>query len=570
MKNLLTHRNYFIWTFGGIALIYLILFAVLPKESIWISDEGNRIMTMQAYSLDGSKVLPDPLAGILRIPAGVRAYPKPYFMQKNGQWRSAYQLFFPWLVSFAYSDLGRTAALFFPVIGGLLTILFTGLLARKILSNEWLACLAMGLCAFATPVWFYSGTFLETTWGSCFAAGSLWLFFEWKDAEEKIWKLMVCGMLTGVSILFREEGFLFCAGMGMAILIWYFSWKRLAAYGFGAALVVLPLLIYNYCDSGSIFGMHHAVYSHLPKAGGSFLINQLKNYSFYLFLLCLPFWGQLNLVIPWILLGGIGLRMIPKLRRLAECVCISVAIVCCGASIWCNIMTHHGGVFIYQSLLDHVPFFALFLLCLPILFRDGRKEIRFLTLIAVFGIFLPPALLNHDQPGMFWGGRHFLNIVPLLVIVSIFLLTRQSFVSRTLKVGGWLLMFLALAANLSGYGVLAAKRNFSAEYVRELARPDYQVILTDMYWMPEELAWIHREKCILTLMTPDALDQVRPFLRANGIRRFHLLLGKNYRKITNESVMRTIQETHFQPGKRFSHPLLGFFECQLFDCAFKY
>ena len=570
MKEWIDRRYCFAWTFVVIALAYLIMFAVLPKDSIWISDEGNRIMSVQAYSLNGEKALPDPLAGIVNIPSGIRAYPLPYFIRKNGQWRSAYQLFFPWVTSGVYSVLGRTAAWFLAVIGGLLTVLGAGLLARNLFADDLKASLVMAMCAFCTPVWFYSGTFLETTCASAFAVFALWLFMEFrKSAQHEFWKFFVCGMLTGISILFREEGFVFAAGFGLALMIWFFSWKRLSGYVCGAAAVVIPLLIYNYCDSGSIFGMHHVVYTHLSKAPGSFLINQLKNYSFYLFLLCLPFWGQLNLVIPWILLAGPVLRQVPKLDKVVECFYLSVAVVSCGAGLWCNIMTPHGGVFIFQSLLDHVPLFALFLLCLVPLFRSESREIRFLTLVALAAIFLPPALLNHAQPGMFWGGRHFLNIVPVLCILSVYLLLQSDKVSRVVKNGGWLLVILSFAANVSGYGILSTKRNFSAQYVREMAKPEYQVILTDMYWMPEELAWIHREKCVLLMLNGSSLDQVRPFLRANGIKKFHLLLGRNYRKITNESIQRTIDETEFKPGPHFSHPQLGFFECQLFECTFK-
>ena len=71
------------------------------------------------------------------------------------------------------------------------------------------------------------------------------------------------------------------------------------------------------------------------------------------------------------------------------------------------------------------------------------------------------------------------------------------------------------------------------------------------------------------MLNESSLDQARPFLRANGIKKFHLLLGRNYRKITNESILRTIDETEFKPGPHFSHPQLGFFECQLFECTFK-
>ena len=569
MTEIFKGRHLFIGSFAVIAAVYLILFSILPKESIWISDEGNRIMTVQAYAENGSHALPDPLTGIVRIPPGIRAYPEPYFIQKNGQWRSAYQLFFPWLVSQIYMLLGREGAWLVSVLGGLLTIWSVGMLGRQLFADDKLASLTMALCAFCTPVWFYSGTFLETTCAAFFAVLAVWIFLDSLEKPKGILRRALCGVLIGISILFREEGFIFAAGMGLAMLFWYFSWKRVIAYAAGAALVVIPLLIWNYCDSGSIFGMHHQIYAHLPKGKGAFLTIQLTNYSFYLFLLCLPFWGQLNLIIPWVLLAGMGLRMIPKLQKVTECFYFSVAIVGCGASLWCNLRTQHGGVFIYQSLLDHVPIFALFLLFVPVLLRVKSKEIRFLSLITLVGIFLPPFLLNYDQPGMFWGGRHFLNIVPLLCVLSVFLLFRQENLSRAARTGGWLLLLLSLAANGAGYGVLSAKRNFSAQYVRELAKPEYQVIVTDMFWMPEELAWIHRGKCVLLLTSADSLDQVRPFFRANGIRKFHLLLGKNYRRISNESVVRSMQEIEVTPGMRFQHPMLGFFECQLFECSWK-
>ena len=249
MTELLDRRYCFAWTLAVIVLAYLIMFAVLPKESIWISDEGNRIMSVQAYALNGSKALPDPLNGITNIPSGIRAYPKPYFIQKNGQWRSAYQLFFPWLASFVYSAFGRTCTLFIAVLGGLLTVLGTGLLARKLFGDNLHASLAMVLCAFCTPVWFYSETFLETTGASAFAVLSLWLLLEAKESKGEFWKIFGCGILAGISILFREEGFIFAAGTGLAMLIWFFSWKRVLAYGFGAVLIVIPLLIYNYVDS---------------------------------------------------------------------------------------------------------------------------------------------------------------------------------------------------------------------------------------------------------------------------------------------------------------------------------
>ena len=90
-------------------------------------------------------------------------------------------------------------------------------------------------------------------------------------------------------------------------------------------------------------------------------------------------------------------------------------------------------------------------------------------MISLTAVVLTPALLNHNQPGMFWGGRHFLNAVPLLCVLSAGLLTSVLPLSRLARTGGWILAVLSLAADLSGYGVLRAKRNFSAEYVRVIS-----------------------------------------------------------------------------------------------------
>jgi len=173
MNGSVLKRHLFGLTFGLIVLAYLILFARLPMDSIWISDEGNRILSMQSYALNGDKTLPDPLAGIEDIPSGIRAYPKPYFIKKDGAWRSAYQLLYPWLAAWFYLLLGNFGVQLIAVLGGLLTVLFAGLLTRDLLQDDRRACLVMGLCAFGTPVLFYSGTFLETTCASAAALAEL-------------------------------------------------------------------------------------------------------------------------------------------------------------------------------------------------------------------------------------------------------------------------------------------------------------------------------------------------------------------------------------------------------------
>ena len=213
------------FTFAGIAILYLFLFVtLLPHDSIWISDEGNRIAAVRAYAETSQKYLPDPFAGLMQVPEqGLRAYPKPYFIQEgNGQWRSAYSAFFPWAASFLYNAAGRP--------GLVLSILFAGLIAKNLGMNDRKASLVMLLCAFGTPFLFYSGVFLETTTAAFFATMGIWTVLKAMDSRAESVLLFCGGLLTGISSLFREEGFILAFGIFLGIAVTCFSWKRLIAF----------------------------------------------------------------------------------------------------------------------------------------------------------------------------------------------------------------------------------------------------------------------------------------------------------------------------------------------------
>jgi hypothetical protein len=572
-RNLLNRKHAFTICFSAICVIYLILFSLLPAESIWISDEGNRLMSVQAYAASGEKFLPDPFSGIEDLPSGVRAYPKPYFVQEQGQWRSAYALIFPYICSFVYL-IGSWKMLFLvPVIAGLLTVLFTGVLARILLKEEYKAVLCMILCALGTPVLFYSGTFLESTCASAFAMAGLYVFMlslekERLFREEFLWN-MASGLLLGISCLFREESFLFAFGMGTGLLLFYFRWSRLAGMGLGGMIPVLALFLYNYADSGSVFGMHSCVYDSLSRPEGNKLVLCLKDYSFYLFLLCLPVFKIWNVFFPWIFPAAIGGSFFRKIRSGVLCVTLLLTLISCIFSNYWNLTTPHGGVFIYQSLLEHLPLFGSILVCSAVLFRCGSdRAVRFLLYISAVCVFLPVLGLNFAQPGMFWGGRHFLNIIPVLCILCFVILSGDLF-GKGVKILTILLMILSVAVNLAGYGVLKSKKEYSASYVRALADPELKVILTDVFFFPEEIAFLNRKKSVILLTEKDSLEQILPLLETCGIKSFHLVLGKESRRLSNESIRRAAAKLHIEAGEFFPSSRFSFFQIQIFRCTLR-
>lgn len=554
------------FTFAGIAILYLFLFVtLLPHDSIWISDEGNRIAAVRAYAETSQKYLPDPFAGLMQVPEqGLRAYPKPYFIQEgNGQWRSAYSAFFPWAASFLYNAAGRPGLVLLPVITGLLSILFAGLIAKNLGMNDRKASLVMLLCAFGTPFLFYSGVFLETTTAAFFATMGIWTVLKAMDSRAESVLLFCGGLLTGISSLFREEGFILAFGIFLGIAVTCFSWKRLIAFSAGAWTVILPLMIFNWQDSGSVFGMHSVVYSGIGAVRNNpFFTAKLRDYLMYLTLLCMPI-PILNSV-PAILLaaGGIFCSW-RKTAKYAEAILYPLIAGLCLFSSFCNLFGDTRGVFIFQSLLDHLPVIAACIFSIPFLFRNNDRKIRFLAWVAAAGVLILPAMLNEELIGMFWGGRHFMNIIPVVCVLTVVLLSSDR-LTRIAKYGICALIFVSVTANAIGYGVLSCKKNFSQELFDALDRPEIKTIVTDVFWLPEELAWLPRDTRIIFMTESDSLERVAALCKANGITDFHAVLGQYSRVLANESIARVFQVCRGTPGKLFRKERLKFFTVQIF------
>ena len=556
-------------TFAVITLLYLLLFAVLlPHDSIWISDEGNRILTTRTYAETGTAYLPDSLSGLKQVPEeGLRAYPPPYFIQeKDGKWRSGYTAFFPWTSAFFYRAAGQFGLFLIPLAGGLLSILFTGLTARDIGLDSSKAALAMLLCAFATPFLFYSGVFLETTTAAFFATLGLWLAVKAAGSSKEQLLLFCCGLAVGTSTLFREEGFILTAAIILALAISGFSWKSLTAFSFGALLIILPLLIFNWCDSGSVFGMHAVVYSGLGTVRKYPLwIAKLRDYSMYLTLLCMPL-PLLNSLPSLLLCAGGIFCALRKTAKIAEFIFYPLLVILCLFSCIYNIAANKDGLFVYQSLLDHLPFTAACIFSIPFLFRNADRKIRFLAYSAAFVILAVPLMLNEEHLGIFWGGRHFMNVIPTICILTASLFS-SSLISHTAKYGTAALICTAVAASLTGYGVLFAKKSFSQEIVGTLNNPEVKTIVTDVFWLPEELAWLPRGTRVIFMTKEDSLEQVAVLCHANGIREFYAVLGLYHRVLSNESIARVFRAYRLSAGPLFQKERLKIFTVQIFHIA---
>ncbi len=175
-------------------------------------------------------------------------------------------------------------------------------------------------------------------------------------------------------------------------------------------------------------------------------------------------------------------------------------------------------------------------------------------------------MLNEELIGMFWGGRHFMNIIPVVCVLTVALLSSDR-LTRIAKYGICALIFASVVANAIGYGVLSYKKNFSQELFDALDRQEIKTIVTDVFWLPEVFAWLPRDTRIIFMTDADLLERVAALCNANGIMDFHAVLGQYSRVLSNESIARVFQTCRGTPGKLFRKERLNSLRSRFFTLS---
>ena len=312
-----------------------------------------------------------------------------------------------------------------------------------------------------------------------------------------------------------------------------------------------------------VFGLHAVVYSGLGEVRKyPFWIAKLRDYSMYLTLLSMPF-PILNGLPAVLLIGGGIFCSWRKTAEYAEFVFYPLTVLACLFSTVYNIAANDSGRLIHQSLLDHLPLIAPCVFSLVLLFRESGRDVRFLAWCAAGVVLATPLLLNEEHVGIFWGGRHFITVIPVICVLTVHLLASGK-LSRMAKYGTAALIFASVAANAAGYGFLLCKKTFSQDLVRTLNNPEVKTIVTDVFWLPEELAWLPRDKRIIFMTKAESSERVEALCRANGIAEFHTVLGLYFRVLSNDSVARVFETNRTLPGRLFRNDRLKLFTVQIF------
>lgn len=526
---------------------FLALQAVLlPEAPVWITDNGNKIIVTQAIALDGTSALKPPFGE-------KRFFPGTFHFQNapDGTVRSVLPDVFPYLQTPLYRAFGDRGWLLLPILGALATMWF---FLATLEAAGYPGRLRMPLTALAmisAPFLFYGGTVWEMTLGTAFAAAGMYF------AVKK--RFFAAGLALGLGVWLREEcGLILVLGaVTGAVCDWKGMRKWAPGLIAGAAAAGLPLCAMNYWRYGHILGLHGALYySHNADGAAAWGANSLvkrvlKGYGMYWFRF--EAWGPTD----WTrFVPAIPIALMPfagALKGFARTKRVLLWLGLCGwftmfaGLLFSPDIIRYAGLNV--GLLTTCPMFAGYYLTWRDEIASGRPLERAGAVFAGLYCLVVPAILTQTDIGVIWGARHFLPVAGLLFLLSWRGFERLGLLRRGHRAQAVLTAAAAMLFLLAGEKALFVQAYAADRTERALAKASEEVIVTDVFFLPEMTPRLARERTFLMIGEDSDIPEAIRVLRANGVKRFSMVLSASvpyFGTITDEG-LETLNTT---PGLR--------------------
>ena len=536
---------------GTLFLLLCAASALLPAGAVWITDNGNKYIICRNFAETGDLAVRHPMPEF--FPCGGF-----HFLRlAGGAVRSFYLEFMPLFSVPFYRVFGERGMLFWPFAGTLAIVwCLAGMLHRHKL-------LLAAFCS-ATPLVFFSLLFWETTPAAALSLIACALLLRGNFAA--------AGALLGAGLLFREELY-FVAGVFGAVLLCRREMRPLLRFAAGFLLLLLPIWLWQYREFGHVLGLHGSLYrlNNRPQPGdweAGEVCGIFWNYYHHLFqfdtsdsplhdLLLLPFGAAIA--------AGAAprFRSLLRIKRgIAVAGCVSWAILI--PLLWRRTMFAYTAA-MTAGVFTATPFLLGFLLnWRPLLIRTPRLIKTQVLASILYLVIVPPLLTRHDL-GLIWGARHFMPVLPFLLM--------PSWIGW--RAVGWhrRLFWLPLAAGaaIQCYGIYAlwhvADEGDSLSRLLEKSPP--KTVVTDVFFLPEQTPRIFFEKEVLEI-TNDNADELLRKLRQRGEKEFLLVLSPGFRRITDLTVAKIIAVAPpvAEPLVFRREPNSGFMELYIAHCRF--
>jgi hypothetical protein len=510
-----------IWAAMAITAVTAVAFLAAHRLDVfWTTDGGNRFIQVQQLARSGE--LPIEYPGVPLDPAFTFAPTGGHhFVIRDTRLHSFYTTTFPLLVAPLYRLFGLPGLYLIPLLAMIATIPLLGLLSRALGSTDWPVASAVAL-VFATPLFFYTVSFWEHTLALALTTAGVLLATRRSPAFG--------GALIALGAAFREESYIALAAVGAALMA--DRRVREAVVLFAAAIAVLsPLWLANWVQYSHPLGLHSAVY----EAIGGGIAEKVWNFWIYLFAFTRQPVVRVGLAVPAILLALIALmKPSPRVQRARVILLYATAAGAVAAAV--TLITSPqplNEAFRTQSLFGSIPFAVSF-------FAVARELPRFLSVLIGTSLVLTCAALHQGDIGLIWGPRHFLWLVPFLVIATAMAV---RLLPATARAAIAILVIAAFAIHAQGIRLLSQKLRFSAELLQTIEASDAKVVVTDVFWVPEELAALWFKKPMFLVKSDQELAGIIERLQKAGIRRMDFVAAAQFHLVSPAGYAALLERT---------------------------
>lgn len=511
------------WIFtGAVAAILAAAAFLLPPCPIWITDNGNKYIIMRNFAEHNTVKLHHIVPELAQTGTF-------HIQHHEGALRSFYPEFYPVLCSYFYSkSCERTAAI--PAMAG--TIICAMLVLYWSKSKLLAGCTAVG-----TALFFYSFVLWEMTL-SCAAVSAAILL------TLKLRRPLLGGLLLGASLLLREEAYFAAAAFAFALLI-FREYRSMLLFCAGAAIGMLPNWVYQYIQFGSILGLHGKIY--LAGTGEFSFAGTLWNYFHHLLRnepTSAP--GEIYItIVPTIFLLASGFIRNKAVK------CGALLLMLTGAVVMLARYLQQSG-FSYPAACSTgffaaVPVGWLFFADLKRSLCRQAKIYRIASCFILVYILTVPSVLTRGDVGLIWSARHFILLMPLLVILSA--KSWNHIKSDSLKFSGYLplgIIVFAICQQLAGIYSLNAISRESSNLENTIRQYKTPIIASDVFYLPEMTPRLWFENVMLDISTSEKADSIKE-LRPQEM--LLILSAKpQFRRITNTDLAELMKNYTPQTG----------------------
>ena len=478
------------WIAGAIAIAtvgIVSLAASLPPDGFFSGDSGLKLIAafnaidhpLRPFALDLPEVAGQPVRHVDTMIA------------VHGDHGHAIQSpLFPVVSAALIAGLGLRGAYVLPAIAFIVLMPLLNVMRRHAAprtSIGVLACIAVG----ANPMLFYSLEFWEHAPAVALAAGSSALGLVGIDRGRPAPWIVASGMVGGLSVLLRPEAIWYVGSLGLVL---GFRWW--AAFGAGAAAILLPFALANYVHAGTILGTHASA-SLSPLTDGYLFARWQRIDSWFV-----P--DAAAAMVAFALVATAWLAAFTNLE-LAKRQVVALA----GVAVLSVLAARQA--LPRESLWQGFPLAMLALI--PTSPSAGR--VRWLYVIAAvstLGIVLTAA---HDG-GAQWGPRFLLVTAPVVIVLAAHGASDalNPGYGRVLRIAIVALILIAgLATSRAAYRELRGSKRFYARIVSAAAAvtPPGEVLLTNVWWFDQIAAPLYGTR---TFLYADSQQTATGILRA--------------------------------------------------------